>query len=58
MRTLVLPAALCSGGLTCWDPGAYCLLQAFEEVTQDPSMGTAVDDNSQLLGDMPTSAFS
>lgn len=27
MRTLVLPAALCSGGLTLWDPGAYCLLQ-------------------------------
>lgn len=27
MRTLVLPAALCSGGLTLWGPDAYCLLQ-------------------------------
>lgn len=27
MRTLVLPAALCSGALTLWGPGAYCLLQ-------------------------------
>lgn len=27
MRTLVVPAALCSGELTLWGPGAYCLLQ-------------------------------